>query len=150
MALSASTSPIVPVGGPSVPYPAKGRRVKGLQEIEPPRDEFSRVVSYRFYRLNHQSTRYAAEDARIVSRQVRAMRHSFHTTHFDGSDPIMVLSFFKSFRDAANNDGVSEGSAPRILPYFLQVSAAADLQSQLAEWERTRPSRYDRAWLHGF
>ncbi len=62
----------------------------------------------------------------------------------------MVLSFLKNFRDAANNDGISEGSTPRILPYFLQGSAAADLQSQLAEWETdTAISLWPRlvAWL---
>ncbi len=110
--LAASALPIVPIGGPSVLYPAKGRCVKGFTEIEPPREEFRRVVGYRFYRLTNQSTRYAAEDARRISRQVRAMRHSFHTTPFDGSDPILVLSFLRNFRDAANNDGSPRGLLP--------------------------------------
>ncbi len=100
---------------------ALGPSVPGLAEVDPPRDEFARVVSYRFYRLNHTNATYDARASQKMKQQVRALRHAILPgRHFTGKGQIQVLAFLKLFRYSADHIGVAEGPAARLLPCFLE------------------------------
>ena len=130
--------------------PSLGAAVTGLTELDPPRDEFAKVVSYRHYRLLHTSGRYDSRVAGRLSRQVRAMTHTFRVEKFTGEDPIRILEFLRNFRDSANHNMVSEAAAARLMPYFLAEPAASEVNARLSQWETdTKPPLYPRlvAWM---
>ena len=126
-----------------------GDKVPGLVEIEAPRDEFVLAVSYRYYRLDNTSQTYNHRVASRLSRYTKALSHTIRARKFDGSEPIAVLEFLRSFRDACNHNGVSEAAAARLLPYFLEEPVVGDARNNLSLWEDEFIPLYPRlvAWL---
>ena len=91
--------------------------------MDPAREEFTEVTSYRHYRLKNTSLKYDGRISGRLSRQVRVMQDTFLTEKFSGEDPILVIEFLKEFRDSADHNEVSEGAAARLILYFLAEPA---------------------------
>ena len=118
--------------------------------MDPPREEFSEVTSYRHYRLKNTSSKYDGRVAGRLSRQVRAMQHTFLTEKFSGQDPILVIEFLRGFRDSADHNEVSEGAAARLMPYFLEEPARTAVRDCLSQWNtQKKPPLFPRlvSWM---
>ena len=74
-----------------------GASVTGLEELDPPRDEFADVVSYRHYRLANSSWKYDCRVARPLARKMKGMKMTFIPEKFSDEDPILVLEFLINF-----------------------------------------------------
>ncbi len=91
------------------------------------------MTSYLHYRLKNTSWKYDGMIAGRLSRQTRAMQHTFLTEKFSGEDPILVIEFLKGFRDSADQNEVSEGAAARLVPCFLAEPARDDVCDCLSQ-----------------
>ena len=68
---------------------------------------------------------------------------------FSGSTPVAILGFLRSFRNNTVHNGISEGAAPFILPYFMDEPARHRYETQMGLWLEDRVDLYPRMvnWL---
>jgi hypothetical protein len=76
-------------------------------------------VSYRSYRLVDLSQRYDPSVTAKLAVFVKRLKQAIEET-FGGKEPIEVLQFLLTFKEAADHNRVSEGAAARLIPYFLK------------------------------
>jgi hypothetical protein len=70
----------------------------------------------------------------------RRLQHSMDE-NFSGETPVRILSFLRSFMEAADRNRISEGAAARLIPYFLTGIAKEGYRTQCL-WGRSLPA-YD-------
>jgi hypothetical protein len=109
-----------------------GPAVPGLVELTPSRSAYKKLLSYLAYRLSNLSQRYDTSVAAKLATYAKRLSHSIEEK-FDGSEPIAILDFLKSFKEAADHNCVSEGAAARLLPYFLTGLAREEYRSAMKE-----------------
>ena len=107
---------------PEGSHPGRGPSVPGMREIVPSRSDYKFLVSYRTYRLENHSPRYDKTITAKLSSYVKRLRHAVEDK-FGGDEPIEILSFLRTFKEAADHNDVGEGAAARLLPYFLKDAA---------------------------
>jgi hypothetical protein len=117
---------------------AQGPPVSGLNEIIPSRSAYRRLLSYRTYRLVNRNQRYDPSVTAKLASYAKRMKHSLEEK-FDGSEPIAVLDFLRSFKESADHNQVGEGAAARLMPYFLKGSAKEEYRSYLKEVPASKP-----------
>ena len=115
-----------------VSFPCKGAASPGLKELVPARSDFRALVSYRTYRLENPSQRFDGAVTRRLASYVKGLRHSLEDK-FTGVEPIEILHFLRTFKEAADHLDVSEGAASRLLPYFLDGVAREGYKAHLDE-----------------
>jgi hypothetical protein len=113
-------------------YPYKGPAVAGLTEIIPSRSDYKVLVSYRHYRLENQSQRYDKTVTSKLASLVKRLKHAIED-RFGGEEPIEVLAFLRTFKEAADHNDVGEGAAARLLPYFLKDAAKEGYRAHMDE-----------------
>ena len=125
-----------------------------MEVLDPPRDEFDEVVNYSYYCLKISSDKYDGSITGRLCRTERGMAHSFRAEYFSGKDPVEIHEFLQNFQVAADQNGVGEGAAAKLLPSFMDDPAGAEIRGNLSRWERERKSAspiplYPRAmaWL---
>ena len=128
-----------PADAPIVPSGSLGPSVPGLVEQETRREEFSELVSYRFYRLHNRSHTMSAKVSGDINAQLKRLKHHIEGK-FSGESAIKVLDFLSSFKKAADQNSISEASAGLLLPYFLDGRAKSGLQSRLKQVPRSTPT----------
>jgi hypothetical protein len=75
------------------------------------------LVSYRSYRLVDRSQRYDPSVTAKLAVFAKRLKHAIEET-FRGEEPIEVLLFIRTLKEAADRNPVSEGAAARLIPYF--------------------------------
>ena len=105
-----------------------GPEEPGLEEIRPLNNAFSRVLSYRLYRLSNRNPDYSYDAAADISERVKRIKNSLHCPLFSGQEPLAVLQFLKNFTTACDETGTSEGIALHLMKHLLQ-SPARDMFS---------------------
>jgi hypothetical protein len=110
----------------------KGPAVPGLREIIPSRSDYRTLVSYRSYRLVDRSQRYDPSVTAKLAVFVKRLKHAIEDK-FGGEEPIEVLQFLRTFKEAADHNRVSEGAAARLIPYFLKGIAKEGYRAQLGD-----------------
>jgi hypothetical protein len=110
----------------------KGKSVPGLEEIVPSRSDYKYLVSYRTYRLANRSNRYNAAVTGKMSTYLKRFKHAIAPEYlFSGDEPIEVLAFPRTFKEAADHNELSEAAAARIIPYFLTGAAKEGYRAHL-------------------
>jgi hypothetical protein len=117
---------------------SRGRRVDGLVEQTTRRPEFKSLVSYRTYRLADTTQAVDTVDTGKVNGYLKKFRHHLDYK-FSGDPAIQVLDFLATFKEAADLNGVSEGIATLILPYFLEGRAKAGMTAKLKQVAASMP-----------
>jgi hypothetical protein len=79
-------------------------------------------VSYRTYRLENRSQQYDKTITARLSSYVKRLKHAVEE-RFGGDEPIEVLAFLRTFKEAADHNDVGEGATARLIPYFLKDAA---------------------------
>jgi hypothetical protein len=69
---------------------------------------------------------------------VKRLKHAIEE-NFGGEEPIEVLQFLRTFKEAADHNRVSEGAAARLIPYFLKGIAKERYRAQLGDVPETMP-----------
>jgi hypothetical protein len=110
----------------------KGPPVPGLTEIIPSRSDYKHLVSYRTYRLEDISQRFDPSVTAKLSSYAKRLKHSIEDK-FSGDEPIEVLQFLRTFKEAADHNRVGEGAAARLVPYFLKGMAKEGYRAQMDE-----------------
>jgi hypothetical protein len=125
----------------------KGAWVPGLKEEGARRPEFKSLVSYRSYRLGDTDQRVNASITGKVNAHLKRLKHYLDYKH-SGYPAIQVLDFLRTFKEAVDLNGISEGVAFIILPYFLEGRAKSGLSTRLKQVASPVP-RYPAAvqWL---
>jgi hypothetical protein len=112
----------------------KGKSVPGLEEIIPSRSDYKDLVSYRTYRLVNRSNRYNAAVTGRMSTYLKRVKHAIAPDdRFSGDEPIEVLAFLRTFKEAADHNELSEAAAARLIPYFLTGAAKEGYRAHLDE-----------------
>jgi hypothetical protein len=110
----------------------KGPAVPGLREIIPSRSDYRTLVSYRSYQLVDRSQRYDPSGTAKLAVFVKRLKHTIEEK-FGGEEPIEVLKFLRTFKEAAGHNRVSEGAAARLIPYFMKGIAKEGYRAQLGD-----------------
>jgi hypothetical protein len=110
----------------------KGPAVPGLREIVPSRSDYRTLVSYRTYRLVDRNQKYDPTVTAKLAIFVKRLKHAIEDK-FGGEEPIEVLQFLRTFKEAADHNRVSEGAAARLIPYFLKGIAKEGYRAQLGD-----------------
>jgi hypothetical protein len=112
----------------------KGKSVPGLEEIVPSRSDYKKLVSYRTCRLANRSNRYTAAVTGKMSTYFKRVKHAISPEdRFSGDEPIEVLAFLKTFKEAADHNKLSEAAAARLIPYFLTGAGKEGYRAHLDE-----------------
>jgi hypothetical protein len=90
------------------------------------------LVSYLSYRLADRSQRDDPSVTAKLSIFVKRLKHAIEET-FGGEEPIEVLQFLRTFKEAADHSRVSESAAARLIPYFLKGIAKEGYRAQLGD-----------------
>jgi hypothetical protein len=88
-------------------------------------------VSYRTYRIENRSTRYDKTVTAKLSSYVKRLKHAVED-EFGGDEPIEILSFLRTFKEAADHN-VGEGAGARLIPYFLKDAAKEGYRAHMDE-----------------
>jgi hypothetical protein len=110
----------------------KGSPVPGLTEIIPSHSDYNHLVSYRNYRLDDISQRFDPSETAKLSSYAKRLKHSIEDK-FSGDEPIEVLQFLRTFKEAADHNRVGERAAARLVPYFLKGMAKEGYRAQMDE-----------------
>jgi hypothetical protein len=102
--------------------PGRGPVVPGLREIVPSGSDYRYLVSYRTYRLENRSPSYDKIVTTKLSSYVKRLKHAVEDK-FGGNEPTEILSFLRTFKEAADHNDMGEGAAARLIPYFLKDAA---------------------------
>jgi hypothetical protein len=102
--------------------PGRGPAVPCLREIIPSRSDYRYLVSYRTYRLENRSPRYDKTVISKLSSYVKRLKHAVEDK-FGGDQPIEILSFLRTFKEATEHNDVGEGAAARLIPCFPKYAA---------------------------
>jgi hypothetical protein len=130
---SSSSDDSVPQKGNRI----KGKYVPGFEEIIPSRSDYKKLVSYRTYRLANSSNRYNAAVTGKMSTYLKRVEPAISPDdRFNGDEPIEVLAFLRTFKEAAYHNELSEAAAARLLPYFL---TGADKEGYRAHLDEAPP-----------
>jgi hypothetical protein len=128
--VSSSSDDSVPREGSRI----KGKFVPGLEETIPSRSDYKNLVSYRTYRLANRINRYNAAVTGKMSTYLKRVKHAIsQDDRFSGDEPIEVLAFLKTFKEAADHNELSEAAAARLIPYFLTGAAKEGYRVHLDE-----------------
>jgi hypothetical protein len=109
-----------------------GPPVAGLLEIVPSRSDYKTLVSYRNYRLLNLSQEFGPKVTGRLTGFARRLQHSMDEK-FSGDTPVGILSFLRSFKEAADHNRISEGAAARLIPYFLTGIAKEGYRTHFKE-----------------
>jgi hypothetical protein len=109
-----------------------GPPVAGLVEIVPSRSDYKTLVSYRNYRLLNLSQEFGPKVTGRLTGFARRLQHSMDEK-FSGDTPVGILSFLRSFKEAADHNRISEGAAARLIPYFLTGIAKEGYRTHFKE-----------------
>lgn len=102
--------------------------MEGLHPIRPADKQFTKLLSYRTYRLDHLVYGMNDSSATRIKRATEQLK-SYLKPPFDGSDPIMVLSFLALFTERCNLLSISENEAFHVLPMVMAGNAEALFRS---------------------
>jgi hypothetical protein len=109
-----------------------GPPVAGLVEIVPSPSDYKTIFSYRAYRLNNLSQDFGPKITGKLTGFARRLQHSMDEK-FSCETPVWILSFLRSFKEAADHNRISEGAAARLIPYFLTGIAKEGYRTQCKE-----------------
>ena len=101
--------------------------ISRLSPLRPTNDLYVQACDFRTYRLENKNSRYNKQDSKNVKRFLKDLNVQLRNQHFNGSNPIQVLTFLREFRDACNTNGVHEGAARWLFQFFLDGTAKANL-----------------------
>jgi hypothetical protein len=114
------------------PPPSRGPSVPGLRQIVRSRSDYRYLVSYRTYRLDDRSPRYDKTVTAKLSFYVKRLKHAVEDK-FGGDEPIEILSFIRTSKEAADHKDVGEGAAARLIPYFLKDASKEGFRAHMDE-----------------
>ncbi|CAN8065807.1 unnamed protein product [Agarophyton chilense] len=124
----------------------KGRKHTGLKELKPTNLLFKKLLSYRYYRLEHSSLDRTPCGAGRVKDCIKRMQLSLCNQLFSGEDPRLALDFLARFVAEADILGMNEGQAYIALPYFLRGLAEDQYHSVRGESATDYSSRLTKAF----
>jgi hypothetical protein len=113
----------------------RGRRVRGLVELQMWLPEYKGLVSYRAYRLKDTEAVIDEKDTGRVNGILKWVKHHFSYS-FGGEVPLKVLDFLSTVKDAMDLNHVSEGVGAVVLPYILTGEAKYGF---IATWKSSSP-----------
>jgi hypothetical protein len=128
----------------------RGAQVPGRTEKVTRRHGFKSLVSYRSYRLADSSQEADSHATGKVNGHLKKLKHHLDYK-FSGEPAMQVLDFLRTFQEAADLNGINEGVAVLILPYFLEGRAKGGLASRLKQVAVSMP-KFPAAvqWLNSY
>lgn len=106
----------------------KGPRHMGLSTIKPSNSIFDRLMNYRYYRLKDVRTKRSLTATQAVKKFGKSLEVTFKMK-FDGTDPMMILTFLTRFVEEADILNMNEGQAYLLLPRFMNDPAESQLRA---------------------
>jgi hypothetical protein len=76
-----------------------------------------------------------------MSTYLKRVKHAIAPEdRFSGDEPIEVLAFLRTFKEAADHNDLSEAAAARLIPYFLSGAAKDGYRTHLEETPAVVPT----------
>jgi hypothetical protein len=123
----------------------KGKSVPGLEENVPSQSDYKELVSYRTYRLANRSNRYNAAVTGKMSTYLKRVKHAIAPEdRFSGDEPIEVLAFLGTFKEAADHNELSGAAAAASYPTSYRGG-----QRRLSRSPRRGPRGNSYLSIHG-
>ena len=94
-----------------------------LKELRPSNPLYTKLVSYRHYRLKFTDQERTGRETGKVKDHVRRLELTLRDEAFDGSDPVRVLPFLSAFVAEADVMEMTEAQAYIALPYVIKGTA---------------------------
>ena len=99
----------------------RGPRHEGLKELRPSNPLYTKLVSYRHYRLKFTDQERTGRETGKVKDHVRRLELTLRDEAFDGSDPVRVLPFLSAFVAEADVMEMTEAQAISPCPMLLRA-----------------------------
>jgi len=104
-----------------------------LERLRPVNPLYKKAVDYRTYRLVQRSSEYTVKMESKTSKTQQRVEIRMQKTVFSGNDPIAILNFLKTFKDACDGSSVNEGAAMWLFQYFLTTPAKTLVTQRLKQ-----------------
>jgi hypothetical protein len=118
----------------------RGRRVRGLVDLQTRLPEYQGLVSYRAYRLKDTEAVIDEKDTSRVNGILKRVKHNFYYS-IGGEVTLKVLDFLSTVKEAMDLNHVSEGVADVVLPDGLSSSATRGKKSHQDAEKPADPAR---------
>ena len=96
---------------------------EGLTELQPADGRFTRVMSYRRYRLLNRASQRGPDVSRNLGIWVRRLSHVMNRNKFDGSRPVAILNFLSAYKNALDAEYIPEVAGLLMMHNFLELDA---------------------------
>ena len=108
-----------------------------LERLRPVNPLYKKAVDYRTYRLAQRSPEYTIKMETKTAKTQQRVEIRMQKQVFSGSDPIAILNFLKTFKDACDGSNVNEGAAMWLYQYFLTSTAKTLVTQRLKQPAKT-------------
>lgn len=148
-------NPLVTIADSSAPLPRVnestgpflGPYAPGLEPIQTMLTPFEKVLDYRHYRLRDLNPVPDNEALRKMYRLKKQIDGLYTTLgSFDGADPIELLNFLATFKEACDALATSEAIGVRVLAYFLKDDAKDTYQQQTSPGTNIPGRELEASW----
>ena len=116
-------------------------REDNLKRLRPVHPLYKKSVDYRTYRLVQRSPEYTVKMETKTAKTQQRVEIRMQKQVFSGSDPIAILNFLKTFKDACDGSNVNEGAAMWLFQYFLTPTAKTLVTQRLKQPATTKKQR---------
>ena len=91
-----------------------------MTAIKPVNSLFAEAFDFRTYRLELCDPDYGIQSGRRLRKKRKDVTIDMQGVTFDIKDPVAIINFLRTFKDACDANGVTEGIASRMFQYFLR------------------------------
>ena len=113
----------------------------GLTPLKPVNSLFAVAVDYRTYRLEKRDPDYGEKAGSRLRKKQKDVTIDMQGVLFDGKDPVAIINFLKTFKDACDSNEVSEGIAKRMFQYYLRGTPRTSLRKAFKSRGRSKSQR---------
>ena len=96
---------------------------EGLNELQPADGRFTRVMSYRRYRLLNRTSQRGPDVSRNLGIWVRRLSHVMNRNKFDVPRPVAILNFLSAYKNALDAEYIPEVAGLLMMHNFLELDA---------------------------
>ena len=112
-----------------------------LERLRPINPLYKKAVDFRTYRLMQRSAEYTTKMESRTAKTQQRVEIRMQKQVFSGTDPIAILNFLKTFKDACDGSNVNEGAAMWLFQYFLTSTAKTLVTQRLKQPGTTAKQR---------
>ena len=112
-----------------------------MTPLRPVNSLFKDAIDYRTYQLDDRTPECDEKATRRLRRKRRDVKVDMQGVLFTGKDPVAVINFLNTLKEACNSNNVHEGAAKRLFQYFLKGNPRKTLRKSLKSRSKSKQGR---------